>query len=463
MNRKSEIQNPKSERNPKPEIRREPKSVVRWCAFLVTLVAGFFSSLSARAADSPNRLDYLIVVTGTELLEGAYPDAHTHFLTRTLLPLGWHCLGALIVDDRIEDVQAAVRLCLPKAPLVIVTGGLGPTENDVTRPALGDVTGIPLAEHPDALAEMERRFNVKRDQLRANLRRQTRVPTRGTYLRNPNGSAVGLVFDLGTNVLVALPGPPRELQPMVQAELIPYLGRRFGTRTQTSSLTLRFVGVGQSQVAQTIKEHVPIEADVVQGSLFEGSRVDFSFSLPDNSRANQARLRLLETNILEHLREFFYADDGSSLEDHVVQRLQSGHVSLAIAEVGTGGSLTASLSLARQSAQVLAGSWVAESDAALARLTHATPAQDAPPASPEEDLKRIAAAIQTATGSGWVLMTGEPRSYPQGTVCIPVVLRTSDRRAQVRRLSGNGSTPSARAALTTQLLDWLRRETAPHP
>jgi nicotinamide-nucleotide amidase len=212
----------------------------------------------------------MIVITGDELLAGAYPDGHTFFLTRTLRPLGLQCVGSMFVDDNPADVKEALRFAAGKATLIIVTGGLGPTDNDITRAALRDFTGLTLREHPDVLAAMAQRFNTPVGELRANLRRQTQVPVQGTYLRNSNGTAVGLVFEQADRVIVALPGPPRELQPMVRDELIPYLSRRFGTRSPGASLTLRFVGLGQSQIDQTLKEHVPLPPDLTS-SQFEAA------------------------------------------------------------------------------------------------------------------------------------------------------------------------------------------------
>ena len=191
----------------------------RWC-WLSLLLAGMMLRPAA-AGDAPSRpsrepVDYMIVVTGGELLLGAYADGHTHFLTRTLRPLGLRCVGSMCVDDKSADLKQSLRFAAGRASLVIVTGGLGPTDNDITRQTLSDFSGIPLREDPELLAAMARRFGVAPERIRPNLRQQTQVPTRGTYLKNPSGSAVGLVFRLAEGTIVALPGPPRELQAMVR-------------------------------------------------------------------------------------------------------------------------------------------------------------------------------------------------------------------------------------------------------
>src|SRR3954468_21731228 len=134
------------------------------CGLLLTVAES-----AAPGAPPPKPLNYFVVVTGGELLEGVYPDAHTPFLTRALRPLGCQCVGSMTVDDQREDIQAALRFATNRAPLVIITGGLGPTPNDITRETVSEFIGIPLQENPGALHELEQRMKQSRDQLRPNL------------------------------------------------------------------------------------------------------------------------------------------------------------------------------------------------------------------------------------------------------------------------------------------------------
>jgi nicotinamide-nucleotide amidase len=410
-----------------------------------------WAAASGREAASPP-VRYMIVITGDELLAGAYPDGHTFFLTRTLRPLGLQCVGSMFVDDNPADVKEALRFATGKATLIIVTGGLGPTDNDITREALRDFTGIALREHPDVLAAMAKRFNTPIGELRANLRRQTQVPVQGTYLRNANGTAVGLVFEMPDRVIVALPGPPRELQPMVRQELIPYLSRRFGTRPPGASLTLRFVGLGQSQIDQTLKEHVPLPPDIRTSSQFEGSRVDFTFSLPGDSAEDRARLQELKAKIMQYLGDNIYADDETtSLEDHVVKLLENRGQTLALAEVGSGGALAAALNGARNAPRVLAGAHVAPTYERLRRLLRI--GQEAPDTDPTPQFAR-AAAEEAATP--WAIAVGEIRKGDGGTF-VAVAFRLPDGRVESRSLRVQGSDATARARLITDVLDQLRR------
>lgn len=425
----------------------------RWPVLTGTLL-GLFAAAHAIDAAEPttqtarvatNALDYAIIVTGGELLHGAFSDGHTAFLTRTLHPLGLHCVGSVIVDDRAEDIAEALRFATNKASLIIVTGGLGPTGNDVTRQALADFTGVPVRENTNLLAEMARRLGTPVNQLRENLRRQTRVPERGTYLQNSNGTAAGLVFDLGRTVIVALPGPPRELQPMVRHELVPYLTRRLGTRPPGCALTVRFVGLGQSQIDQVLTEHVPLDHDIILASQFEGGRVDFTFSLPTDTTEDRRRLHRIEEELLQHLGANIYADDDSTLEAMVLRALRARSAKLAVAEIATGGALAASFTQNIPTADVLAGSWAAPSLSAAQRLLSAEQAK----------LPALARAARSTSGAQAVVVVGERPVADAGAIEVLLELPAQD--GVTFRVTARGTDAAARSALVTQILDQMRR------
>lgn len=437
------------------------RCVRRWLAGVSVLLS--LAACRSFAADAETRADnptveYMIVVTGHELLEGVYPDGHTHFLTRTLRPLGLHCVGSLSVDDRAADIRQALQFASGRSRLVIVTGGLGPTDSDITREVLSEFTGVALHEHPDVLQAMEKRFNTPRDQLRANLRRQARVPMRGTYLDNPAGSAVGLLFESGDKLIVALPGPPRELQPMVRDELVPELARRLGTHTTGSSLTVRFVGIGQSQIDQTMKQHIHLMDDVIETSQFEGGRVDFTFALPNDRPEDRARLEQLRREFHEQLGEFIYADDEhTTLEDAVAAQLLKRGERLVLMEIGSAGGLAAGLCRAQAAPQVLGGAWVATDVEQLRRLLGISDDrwQDTADA---DQLDLLAATGAQHTGSQWALVVGVPQTdSPSSAPQMSAVLRRPDATRLATTHRWPGSTAAAQAQMTTELLDLVRR------
>lgn len=423
---------------------------------------GAFSMVRAEAgsaAVAPRAsLDYVLVVTGEELLRGAFADAHTAFITRTLHVLGGHCVGAMLVDDNAADIRDAVAHGMKKARLVIVTGGLGPTVNDVTRGALAELTAIRLAENPAALADLERRVQQSRDQLRPNLRRQALVPVRGTYLKNSEGTAVGLVFEPDGATIVALPGPPRELQPMVRQELVPFLKRKFGLRSPGSSLLLRFVGVGQSQIDQTLREHASVPADAVMGSVFDGSRVDFTFALPGDTAADRAQLAKIEASLRQHLGDSLYASDDTTLETHVVARLRARSQSLALVELGTGGRLAASLHGVAGIGEFLHAAYVAPSESRLRQTLDISDADWNSRKSAPDRITTLARAAQQHADADFVVAVGERSREENGKSSVLVAFGNAGDSLLIRSVPVQGNGELAHANLVTQVLDRLRRE-----
>lgn len=409
-------------------------------------------------ANAAKPLEYLLVITGGELLEGVYPDAHTPFIIRTLRPLGCQCVGVIMVDDNREDIVRACRWATNRAPLVIVTGGLGPTPNDITRETLAQFTGIALREEPELVAAIARRLRQSESQLAPNLRRQTLIPSPGTYLPNTNGTAAGLVFAMPSNVVVALPGPPRELQPMVTTALVPYLRQRFGVREFGSTLVLRFVGVGQSVIDQTIKDHVAVAPDVVVTSLFDGSRVDFFFSLPGHQPADRARLNSLADSIREHLRDSMYAQDNTTLEEVVIRRLGLLGHKVAIAEVGTGGCLTAALGSSPSTSTFVAGSFTAPDAAAIAKLLGLSLVVKNGPVEKAPSLEVIAQKTAQLTDSQLAIVVIPEVASGEGKLPFRVGLLYPDGHCVVETLAGRESAEIQGRNLATAILRQLWRQ-----
>ena len=429
----------------------------RWHPLMTVFLLGTVASGVPLRANPP-LTEYMIVVTGRELLQGKYADGHTQFLTRTLTPLGLRCIGSMSVDDQQDDIKEALRFATEKTSLVFVTGGLGPTDSDMTRQTLSAFTGITLREHPDVLHAMERRYQKPREQLGAGTLRQTLVPSEGAYLKNPNGTAVGLVFESSNSVIVALPGPPRELQPMVREELVSYLNRRFELRPAGYSLTLRFVGIGESSIQRTLKDHVPLPQDMVPSSQFSRGRVDFTFSLPEDTPQHRRQLQAVKQQVLHHLGDYVYATDGSSLEDQVVSLLGSRGQTLAIAEVGSGGNLTSSVSAANDADSVLLGAFVAPTERLVRTMPGGSGVDDFPAqmlsAKRAESLASVAARL---TRAHWSFAIGEAHEDESGSRFVHVAVRTPDGQMETQRFRlRDGDRRHAR--LVTQLLDHLRRQ-----
>jgi molybdenum cofactor synthesis domain-containing protein len=356
----------------------------------------------ATASPEPSALpsSYTLVVTGGELLTGAIQDAHTPFITRRLLPLGLHCAQVIVVDDTPADLESALQQAASRSSLILTTGGLGPTANDLTRQALSHFNQIQLKESPEVLEELSLRFEKPIEQLPENIRRQASVPARGGFLPNDRGTAVGLIFQSTNLTCIALPGPPRELQPMVENHLVPWLRTRLGLPHEAPSVTVRFVGIGQSAIANVLSEHQILPANVVSTSTFEGGRVDFTFSLKEDSATAAATLRSIEDGLAQHLGPHIYSMAGESLEAVAWNKMKSAGESLVIAEAQQPHLASAfARALNHESTRLtcLSANTLDNLANLLQLATHPHPSQ----------LQTIGSAARKLTQADWVIVLGQ--------------------------------------------------------
>jgi nicotinamide-nucleotide amidase len=399
-----------------------------------------------------------MIVTGEELLQGQYADRHTQFVTWSLRPLGLQCVASLTVGDRIKDLNDALDYAVGHTSLVIVTGGLGPTDDDVTREALSEFTEIPLRQEPEVLSMLKHRFAASGGKLRRNLRRQALIPAQGSYLPNPNGTAVGLIFDAGDRLIVALPGPPRELQPMLTNELIPLLTRRFGTRSLGSSLQMRFAGIGESTINQTLHDHLTVPQEVTISSLFEAGRVDLRLSVPGNSAADRARLKAIEKELMKHIGEYMYTDDDSTLEECVVGLLEKRGITIGLAEVASGGAVAASLMDVNKAAQVMLGGFAATSNSNMAPILNAKrQLLVSPDPADNQPAKTMAGLVCKLLSTDWGVAVAEQQTSEDGSRFAWFAAGSPEKGFSTGRLPLRGRGHFMRSWLVTYALDSLRR------
>jgi nicotinamide-nucleotide amidase len=401
------------------------------------------------------QVDYGLVLTGGELLNGVYSDQHTQFLTRTLSPLGFRCIAVSIVGDETEDLVRALKHLDNRVRLIIVTGGLGPTQDDITRETLSEYTGIALQPDSAVLQQMRERYSPS-TLARENVQRQALVPVQGRYLENPLGTAVGLIFDQPDRVVVALPGPPRELRPMVENRLVPFLAVRFGTRLAGISLIMRFAGIGESAIDEIMKRHLDLPEDLMISSLFEGGRVDLKFSLPENSSTSRQRLKDLENQLVAHLGDHMYSDDGRSLEEALTELLAASNECLATAEIGTGGNVAAALSLPVNSSSVLKGSFVAPSARSMIQLLGAS-SQLQDRTDPQSRLALTSRELSRRTECKWTLATSEVTEEENGRTFVWLAIRPAQEEIIFHKVPWSKAEQRMDSWGLTRVLEHLRK------
>ena len=430
--------------------------------FLLVLSIGFplIPVYSQEQSDEKPPTPYVLVITGNELLKGIYADGHTQFITSTLNPLGCRCVASLSVGDSEEAMLDALDYASEHGKFIIVTGGLGPTPADITRKTVSKYTGIPIAIDDEILENMSKRFRTPKEKLRENLVRQTYMPTKGSYLQNTVGSAYGLVFDDGGDVVICLPGPPRELQAMVKNALVPYLADRFGIRKIGASLQMRFVGIGESSIDHTIQNEMKLPSELMTEYKFDMGRVDVTFSLPHETPEDHQKLKLLEDELLSHIQEYFYSDDGSTLEAHILKLLQSRKETITLAEIGSDGAIAASLGEVSADDGIYLGGVVAPDHKSILKLLNTGDETAISDEVSEESTVEMAKQICKMIGSDWAIAVSQVQQEDDRST-VWVAIGSDKKPYQTYQIGTRGRGASAQKRLVTDVLNRLRKRINP--
>lgn len=345
-----------------------------------------------------------IISVGTELLLGTTIDSNAAELGQELARLGVSCRHRQTVGDHLGRLTEAIQLALSRADLVITIGGLGPTQDDLTRDAIAAATQLPL--EPNAVLEAELRALFERRGLRwvdSNLR-QTMVPKGGVPLPNPHGTAPGLWCPVGHQVVAALPGPPREFRPMMQGPFADRLREASGF-DPIHTRVLKVVGVGESRIEELLRD------------LMEGSRP----TLAPYAKTGEVHLRLavqapeaeahaifdpVEAIIRERLGWHVYGSGEDTLESRVLSLLEDRRETLAVAESLTGGLIQQRLTSVPGASKVFVGGVVSYSNEAKKHLLNVSPETlDQVSAVSAEVAEQMAHGVRHSLQANWGLST----------------------------------------------------------
>lgn len=410
-----------------------------------------------------------IVVTGTEVLTGRVQDANGPWLADRLLELGIELAHITICGDRPADIEAQLRFLADQGvDLIITSGGLGPTADDMTVEVVARFCGRELVldeETENKIADILRRLmarfdGVDFDAVRAANRKQAMIPE-GAQVLDPVGTAPGVVV-AGTPTVIVLPGPPRELQPMWRRAIeTPAAQEAIAGRTTYEQKMIRMFGLPESGLAETLREAEQTVADFgaleITTCLRRGEIEMVTRYEPAAAEAYQRLTQLLRDR---HGQQIF-SEDGSKIDDLVATLLSVRWI--ATAESCTAGLLAARLTDRAGSSDYVAGGVVSYSNKAKAELLGVDPAlieQHGAVSEPVAEamargaLERFGAdtavAITGIAGPG-----GGTPEKPVGTVCFTVLL--ADGRSDTRTLRLPGNRSDVRERSTTVAMHLLRR------
>jgi nicotinamide-nucleotide amidase len=280
-----------------------------------------------------------LIFTGTELLLGQIVNTNAQYLGSKLAEIGIDLYSMVTVGDNRSRITEAINAAKGKAELVIINGGLGPTEDDVTREALADALALELQENPVAFEIISRFFKSRGLPMPETNTKQALVPEGGKVLDNPIGTAPGLLVCHDASIYVLLPGPPKEMATMFEQEVIPYLQKEYQVGGEIKSRILKVVGLGEPGVEERVKDLVGSLNPTLAPTVKQGEVHLRITAKSDSPEEIEAMLTKMEQKVRDRLDEHIFGVDDCTLEEAVGRELKRLGYTIAVAESCTGGLL----------------------------------------------------------------------------------------------------------------------------
>ncbi len=398
-----------------------------------------------------------VLNTGTELMLGNVLNKHLASIAQALFPLGLRIQRQITVPDG-EAIRDAMREAFPRTDVLLVTGGLGPTTDDITRELTVELLGLKLEHDETVWQHIVERFRARGLTMNPRNARQAMRPREATVLHNPNGTAPGLYFPATTGVphIFLLPGPPRELLPMLHDQVVPTLAALQPEGVKFEMRTFRILGLGESGV----------EAAVGEDLLALGLEVGYC------ARPGEVDVRLVGTRemldhaeplVRERLGSSIFTADQRSLEQVLVETLTARNATIATAESCTGGCIANLLTNVPGSSRVFLAGYVTYANSAKTAALGVDAALIAEHGAVSEPVARqMAIGALRASGADFALATtgiagpdGGSEIKPVGTVFIALAVRGGEAVVQRHHFKTDRETFKHRTAQTA--LDLLLR------
>lgn len=321
------------------------------------------------SGDPPDAMVAEILSIGTELLLGQITDTNAAYLGRTLAGLGVDLYFKSTVGDNEGRVLETLRRARDRADLIITSGGLGPTEDDLTKEAIAQVFDEELVMDETSLAELRGFFAKRGVTMPERNAKQALVYRHGRAIPNPNGTAPGALLEKDGKIVISLPGPPNEMIPMVENHVVPILTERLsGQRQYLVTRVFRLIGIGESAAEEVVQ-------DLIHGTnptlapLAHTGEVHLRAGAKAGSVAEaEALIRPLEAELRSRLGRFIYGVNDVTLEESVIRDLTERGLTIACAESCTGGMLGSRFTAVSGSSQVFLGGVISYSNEAKVKL-----------------------------------------------------------------------------------------------
>lgn len=402
-----------------------------------------------------------ILAVGTEILLGDIVNTNAQYIAKRLSEEGIFVYYQSVVGDNPERLKQAYDLAFSRADLVITTGGLGPTKDDLTKEVAFEYFGKKSVCHEESLKLIKEYFAKINKPLGKTNEKQAYFPEDAIVLKNNNGTAPGCIIDESGKILVMLPGPPREMKAMFEESVVPYL-RKYSNEILVSKV-LRVIGVGESAAAELIGDLIDNENPTVAPYAKEGEMIFRITAKAENEGAANKLIAPVEAEIRTILGDNVYGEGEATLEDVVGSMLVEKGLTIATAESCTGGMVAAKLiNYPGISASILEGVVTYSNEAKIRRLGVKEETLNTVGAVSEETARQMAEGVARTSGADIGIATtgiagpgGGTQEKPVGLVYIAMYY---NEEIEVKKLDLTGSRQRIRERATTILIDMVRRK-----
>jgi len=282
-----------------------------------------------------------IISVGTELLLGDVVDTNASYIAQSLALLGIDLFRKTVVGDNRERIARVFKEALERANLIIITGGLGPTEDDITKEAVCEVIGEELELNEEVFEKIKKRLGYPKRGTKEGMIKQALVPLSAKILPNPVGTAPGIILEKEDKTVILLPGVPQEMRRMVKEGVVPYLRTKKGRAESIKSKVLKVVGMGESQVEKAILDLLEEQSNPTIALLAQRGEVHIRITAKfKERRLLEERIREVEERIRARLGDYIYGVDEDTLEGKVASLLRRKNLTVSVAESCTGGLLS---------------------------------------------------------------------------------------------------------------------------
>ena len=284
-----------------------------------------------------------LISTGTELLLGEIVNTSVVYLSERLNELGYSVLYQTVVGDNEDRMKEVYSAALERADIVITTGGLGPTEGDITKHVMADLLGLKMELRDDCKEQLEALFARRNQKMTLNNLRQATMPAGAIALENRHGTAPGVWIETGDEkIVVQLPGPPFKMKKMFELQVKDRLAARYGQLGQIASLNLHTVGIGESTIAEQMHDLITAQSNPTIALLSSKKNLGMRIRLTakgENFEKAMELIRPLEKEIRDRFGEYIWGVDQENLPEKVSELLKMNGETVATAESCTGGFL----------------------------------------------------------------------------------------------------------------------------